>query len=566
MIKCQDKKKCNWSNYVEEGWGLTIDSFKYGNAGYISSWTLCSSNGLKYTGETTEGLLNTFRLLIRDYDLKVEDSHTKDILVIYTDDINKAYWFLYNHGLYDAFTFYFQIMRNIEIRACWDGDCKKAEQIAEWAALMIKEVFAPDKYFYITSSQISRKRISKSSKKYGETLAKDIYPKSLDSYNLLREAYFGGILYVPYPGLTVEEPVIEIDLKSAYIWCLLVMKHVVSISKKADPANWEYYIESKNKASFGRYKIKYSCYTNKITCYKNENNEHCFKGEDIENIFTFTDTDLALFLKEVNATSVECLTLFEYDLDYLPQGVREELIDEYIKKERLSKEKPRSGSLSVQKVILNSVFGNCCRNWDDDFEGFKSDRDKASLAPQWGVWTTSYCKKLILELGNTLEGWLYSATDSIYCLDTKENREKIEKYNEKTRNMTKDFCDTFSYDYEALKDLGTFCVKTHIVKFKAFGPNAYIYAEQDGEIVIKASGCTKEYRKGLTQEEKEALFEVDQLPTGNRKRGFPNKEKTSCTIDGKTYTSDGSYYYEVYEGDVARVAAIAEIIRKRFET
>ena len=563
MIKCQDKKTCNWSNYVTEGWGLTLDTFTYNEAGYLNDWTLCSKT-IEYTGETIEDLISTLNNIKVAYDLKVHDKHNKDILVIYTDDINKLYHFLYRYGLTDEFTHYFQILYNIEFRACWDSDYVSAKEIADWADLMINMVFVPDKYFYITSSQIPRKRIRKSTKAYKETIAHDIYPKSFDRYNLLRKAFFGGILYVPYPGLIISEPVIEIDLKSAYIYCLLAFKHCMSVSKKIDNEHWEYYVDSKNKTSYGRYRIKYSSYTNKITCYKNENGESCKKGEDLVDTFIFTADDLKLFLREVSVQTLECLYLDEYTLDYLPQSVREELIDEYIKKEKLSKEKPGSGELAVQKVIVNSIFGNCCRNWKE-VDDYKDDKDNASLAPQWGVWTTSYCKQLILELGNLLEGWLYSATDSIYCLDTKENREKIAAFNEKIREKTKAFCDTFDYNYEELKDLGTFCVKTKIKKFKAFGPNAYIYLKDDGEIVIKASGCTKAYRKNLTKEEKEALFEVDQLPTGDRKRGYINKDKTSYSIDGKTYTSNGSYYYIEYTGDEARYLALAEILAKRFD-
>ena len=563
MIKCQDKKKCNWSNYVTEGWGLTLDTFTYNEAGYLNGWTLCS-NTIEYTGETIEDLISTLNNIKVTYDLKVHDEHTKDILVIYTDDINKLYYFLYNYGLTDEFTHYFQILDNIEFRACWDADYVSAKEIAEWADLMINMVFVPDKYFYITSSQIPRKRIKKSNKAYKETIAQELYPISFDRYHLLRKAFFGGILYVPYPGLIISEPVIEIDLKSAYIYCLLAFKHCMSVSKRIDTEHWEYYVHSENKTSYGRYRIKYSSYTNKITCYKNENGEPCQKGEDIVDTFIFTADDLKLFLREVSVNTLECLHLDEYTLDYLPQSVRDELVDEYVKKEKLAKEKPGSGELAIQKVIINSIFGNCCRNWKEVDE-FKEDRKDATLAPQWGIWTTSYCKSLLLGLGNSLEGWLYSATDSIYCLDTKENREKIAAFNEKIRERTKVLCDTFGYNYEDLKDLGTFCVKTNIKKFKAFGPNAYIYEKEDGNICIKASCCTKKYRNKLTKEEKEALFEVEQLPTGERYLGHLNLNKTSCIVEGKTYTSNGSYYYELLNEDETRVYALAEVVRRMLE-
>ena len=73
------------------------------------------------------------------------------------------------------------------IYSLWDNG-KSAKEIAEWADIMINMVFVPDKYFYITSSQIPRKRIKKSNKAYKETVAQEIYPISFDRYNLLRRS------------------------------------------------------------------------------------------------------------------------------------------------------------------------------------------------------------------------------------------------------------------------------------------------------------------------------------------------------------------------------------------
>lgn len=556
MIKCCDKKKGNWSNYVDEGWGLILDTFTYDDAGYIKSWTLCSSIGEEYNGETIPDLLAILQNIKSSYRLKRETEFTKDILVIYTDDLNKLYWFLKNYGVENVFSLYFQMFEHIEFRECWYDDLETAGQIAAWAKFMIDTVFGPDKYFYLTPNQIPRKRMKKARNKLKDTTAEDIYPQSYSLYKSMRKAYFGGILFISNPKFAITEPIIEIDLKSAYIYCLLVLKHCMSKGKLVDKANWEYYLSSPTKASFGKYKIKYASVRKTISCYKNADGEKLQPNEDqlyYEDEFYFTNTDLKIFLENAVVFAVECEYIFEYDLNYLPKYVRDELVYEYSEKERLAKEKPNSEELRIQKVIVNGEYGDCCRDWTEDEDAFDRDRDDPVMVPQWGFWTTSYCKNLILELGNQLDGWFYSATDSIYCRETDENYEKINAYNEKIRKKTKVFCDTFGYDYEALKDLGTFVVKTHIKKFKAFGPNTYVYTRNDNTIVIKASGCSKQYRKNLSEKEKEYFYsdECEYVPVGRLVRHYSNEEKTSCIIDGKEYTSNGSYYDLVFEKEMA---------------
>ena len=66
-----------------------------------------------------------------------------------------------------------------------------------------------------------------------------------------------------------------------------------------------------------------------------------------------------------------------------------------------------------------------------------------------------------------LDGWIYSDTDSIYCFDTVENRERINAYNDEIRSKVKHFCEEFGYNeyYDDLKDIGKFETEHEIVKF-----------------------------------------------------------------------------------------------------
>lgn len=570
MINIQDKKFRNWTNYVTDGWGLTLDTFTYDEAGYVKEWMLCNDKGATFRGETIPELINTLALLKNEYNLKTREckgeASSKDLLVIYTDNLNKLYRFIKNHNVItDKFSLYFQVMDNIEFRECWlSEDVDTAPKIAHWAQFMIDNLFIIDKYFYLTSNQIVRKRLKRKISKLDNNIAKDIYPDSFDLYNYLRKAHFGGILYVPYPKLVIPDPMIEIDIKSAFPWCLLTQKHCMSVSELAEKDYWEYYTESTSKMAIGKYRITYSSYSKKITCYKNSNGEHCLRGDNITDTFTMTSIDLKNFLDIVNATNVECIRLYEYDLDYLPKHIRDQIVEEYAKKEELKRTKPHSEELALQKVTLNGIYGDADRNWKS-VKAYDEDKKNPNFAPQWGILTSSYAKDVIMRLGAQLKGWYYSATDSIFCLDTPENRAKIDEYNNHVRQINKEFCEMFDYDYTILSELGTFDIEEEIIKFRAFGPNSYLFTRKDGSICIKACGCPKSYRNNMTEEEKEALYDkkVDHIPVGDRVHYIFNPEKTSCTINGKTYESNGSEYTIKLTGIFAEIDAIITASRQR---
>ena len=557
MINCKDKKLRHWSSYVTEGWGLVFNTFTYHNAGYIKNWYLSSTNRT-FKGITINELINTFDNLIKEYNLKRSTENNEDLLVVYTDNLPKVFGFLENYGAEYDIDRYFHFMKHIEIRPCWYDTLEDSRDIAIWAQYLIDNVFVPDKYFYITPTQIPRKRMKSLRKRLDDNTVENLFPKSFESYNLLREAFFGGILYVPHPGKIITEPLIEIDLKSAYIFCMIIEKHCMSTKVEVNPDDWEYYLTSANKASFGRYRIKYSSYTKKISCFKNYKGEKLQRGEDIEDLFTLTDVDLKIMIENVTIHNIECLWLYEYELDFVPKYVRDMVVADFIKKEEL-KLGDDNEATKLQKIIVNAEgYGDSCRNCTSKVE-FDSISKDANLAPQWGVWSTSYCRRLLLGLGKLLDGWYYSATDSIYCKDTEENVEIINKFNEETRKKTKAFCDKFGYDYEKLKDLGCFIIKTKISKFKAFGANTYMYTTEDGEIVLKASGCPKKYRKGLTEEQKEALYLSEYIPVGETVRHYSNHDFTECDIDGIHYESNGSYYDIVYTGLIADYVVLKEM-------
>lgn len=545
MLHCRDKGWGVHSNYVTEGWGLTFEDFtdlgeNIGDEGsYLTKWTLSSKN-ITYTGEDVKSLLDTLEMLIDKYDLQVRSNLSKDILVIYTDRLFELGCYLKNH-LTDVFICYIQVMNNIEFRECWNEDMTTAEDIYKWADDYIQNLFIPDKYFYLTPSQISRKRIYRMCKKHQENLGAKIFPSDYPKFKYIRNSLYGGICYCPYPEMEFNRPIIEIDLKSAYIFAF-IKRHCSTIGRRVrDTSVWERYLDDDYKFSIGTYKITYSCWSNRIRCYKTIEGYTPSQEGIHTDTFRFTNKDLRIFLANVNATQVECTELLEFDTDYLPKPVLDCIIDMYMRKETSD-----GIEKAIAKIILNSIYGNTSRKREEEEFKRLSEQDM-TLPPQWGTFITVYCKEMLLAMGMQLEGWIYSDTDSIFCFDTRENRAKIDEFNKKTRLEVKDFCDKFGYDFNVLKNLGAFMIEEEIIRFKAWKQKQYAFQRKDGSVVVKASGCVR-------REYDASVFDMKSVPVGEKViRIYPVFEERSTVKDGKKYTSETSYWKLIAEGEDAEL-------------
>ena len=169
-------------------------------------------------------------------------------------------------------------------------------------------------------------------------------------------------------------------------------------------------------------------------------------------------------------------------------------------------------------------------------------KKNAFLAPQWGSLVCSYCKDIIIHTGIYLDDWSYSNTDSIYCKDNEYNKEIIAKKNFEICNNVMDMCDRNGYNFNEVSTLGMFKLEAAISKFKVFRYGLYAYTDEHDVVTVKASSCNKEQIIA-----DDSIYDLYEVPVGTRVYGEITKDKTSCTIDGKTYTSDGSYYeYETH--------------------
>lgn len=533
-MKIHERGRC-WHNYSETGMGFTMKVQSFDTYGEIEFWEL--SIAPKYTklGETLEDLISFLKQIIKEKDLKYYTKYTKDLIIIYTDNLDKIKGFLSKYITNEFENLYIEVLDFFEFRPInkWK-DLHNSIEIANYAQYLIDKVFIPDKYFYITPNQIPRRKINKAHKLSNDEIANNIFPVSFEQYNTFRKALFGGICYVPYKNLIITDPLICLDLKSAYIYDLLIEKHCSTKFKLTDENNYEFYLESNNKTSIGKYKIKYKANTNKIHCFKDINNINFEKGE-FEIITILTNIDLKILIKLCDEISIKCEWLYECELNYLPKYLREEIIKQYTLKEKLKN--GNKEDYDMQKSVVNGIFGDCIRKYKTE-EMFNEMYRNPYLAPQWGIWCTSYARKNLLALALKVKGWIYSDTDSIYCFDTEENRWLVEKYNIAIRKKIKEFCDLFGYDYEILKNLGTFEIEKEIIKFKAITQKVYMYETKNGEFKLTAAGLDQK-----TINIDKSLFEKEKLDYGSRTFKF---------------VKDGTYYEKTLSGEDMILMSICE--------
>lgn len=526
-MKIHDRGR-KWHIYNETGYGLTIASHQVGTTGYVDGWELATPDHL-LVGSDIDSLVDVLASLIVKYDCKSYGKATKDLIVIYTDNIEKVCGFLSEY-ITDRFNLlYVQLKEYIEIRpiSLWK-DLTDATEIAKYAQYLIDTLFKPNQYWYLTPNQVPRRHIDKAHKLSSDTTAEVIYPTKYSLYSTFRKALFGGIVYVPYKNAVIKDKLMCLDLTSAYIYDLLIEKHCSTKFEIADSRNWEMYLQSEAMTSIGCYEISYSTPYNRIRSFKTVDGENFEKGEHTVKAI-MTSIDLYTLTTLCDIKDITCYWLYSCELDQLPKYLLDEIVRQYTKKVDLDR---NTEEYELQKTVVNGIFGDCIRKYNTEDE-FNNARRKPSVAPQWGIWCTSYAKKNLLKLASKVQGWVYSDTDSIYCYDNEYNRALLKEYNDEANRKVKAFCDQYRYDYSKLKGLGTFKIEHEIVKFKALNTKTYMYKTVEGEFKLKAAGINQQ-----TIKVDESLFDRPLLDYGTRVQRM---------------VEDGNYWEKTLNGEDAAI-------------
>lgn len=543
------KKKAH-HEYIEDiGVGITLNTFTYNGAGYVKSWQLSLSNETHYIGKTIEELIAQLNQLKDIYDLQYLNEFHTDVLLIYTDDLQMLYYFLKNYDkdctLFGEYSFTFKkVFEFRDISHWYDKPKHDAYDIAKKAQDLIDNIFKPDQKFYITPTQSVLKKIKK---RCDSDLAKEIYPKNYYDYSRLLKSYFGGICVANVRNFIIDEfPMVEYDRKSAYIYDLLIEKHICEPLKSTNKNNYQFFLDNEDRY-FALMKIrirKIYGINSYLTYMKDINGKKL--NEDTE-LLMLTNVDLNLLINGCKTLEYDVLSLDVARKDYLPEYLRKVIEEEYIKKEA-------TGTI-IQKKKTNSIYGATVKKYEED--DFTLERDNAYLAPHWGIETAAYARKNLISLALKLDNWLYSDTDSIYCEDNENNAIIVDEYNNNVDLKIKEYCNKFNSDYDKLKDLGKFMFKKSIKKMKINSKKQYMYTDNDNHFELIASGIPE----GMYGEE---AYDIPKLSAGKRKIVKFNPEKTSCNINGTTYESNGSgYIRDMDEFEFIGASYLSDLITRR---
>ena len=473
-----DKKMGHHCEYLYTFFTLHFNCEYKNNDGLLISWVLKNNIDI-HTGSTVKELIDLLKKFIKEYDLKSHSDKCfyKDQVLIYTDNVAKIYGFTQKYAS-DEFP-----NKTVEIQSfnlleyfvvcsytSWvDKDC---DDIYKEMKYTMETKFIPNKRVFLTPYQYSRK-IDKKAKN------KCIVPKSIPEFKYWFEAYYGGCTYIDNKG--VYENLIEYDRKSAYLYEYF-MPHMSGKLKKVDTNNWKQWIDfNKITNSIGTYQIKFKMKHKFINVYTDKKFDF---NVEYDQKFRFLNTDLKIFLQCVELIDIKCLDLFEYEVSNLPTSYIQHVANDFINKETYQD--------SLHKIIANSNYGSLCMHPSlNDLEAIHDKVNALNIdpyyCPMWGIEIASYARQHLFECGIKLKGWLYSDTDSIFCLNTVENIDVFNEYNNHMQKVIKIACEMFDLDFDKLYKLGLFIKKHEIERMVIRGIKTYAFITAD-KFVAAAAG------------------------------------------------------------------------------
>lgn len=517
-------KEIGWIDYSEHMYGMNIESFTHEGAGYIKACSIFGDN-FRHIVDSQEMIARSLNEII-----KKNRGHR---VLIWTDNLQKAYGFLQPYITCEITNFNFEVLDDIEIRdiSQFDETVHSALAIYNRANELRKTIFEKDG-LCLTINQVMRNRIKSAVK--NKNLAKTIFPTRYQDYCYIRESIFGGYWNIKDPGV-IKHDMLGLDLVSAYIYCILCKKHFVTKFENGDPDKWLDYIKSNDTGFIGTFVVEYTSGNHKYECYKDLFENNLTKTKDTRKVtIRLTHVDVRNIIDLGYISYIKCIDIKIAKLDYLPKEICDIVIEQFKIKNEMKSNK--DANLGIQKAGLNGIYGSMIKKLNNKNE-FVRAKKKAFLAPQWGSLVCSYCKDIIIHTGKYLDDWAYSNTDSIYCKDNDYNKEVIAKKNFEICNNVMDMCDRNGYNFNEVSTLGMFKLEENITKFKSYRYGAYAFTDDKGVITVKASACNVEQ---LPTDD--SIYDYRELPAGTRLIGKINHDETTCTIDGRTYTSNGSYW------------------------
>ena len=299
-------------------------------------------------------------------------------------------------------------------------------------------------------------------------------------------------------------------------------------------------------------------------------------------IVALTELDYFIYCKFYEWDSLKVIKAYSAERGKLPDYVTKPLMDAYTTKQKL-KASGQDGTVEYinAKAQVNSFYGCMVQRlnfdeitWTEEggWDTATSDRTYdqmrkgAILLPQWGIWVTAWARFHLLMTVIRLDpdkrhnSVVYCDTDSIYMIDTPENRKIIEDWNQEMLRVNSSLPKEFS-------DIGCFDWIDHGAHwdFKSLGAKRYVKYDPARQLVrVTVAGLRiGSYENMLLEDEKltdeeEYIDIITNAPDGSEVtrylsidevfRQFRNELLLDRTISMKTTTRyhDTAYSEEVF--------------------
>lgn len=249
----------------------------------------------------------------------------------------------------------------------------------------------------------------------------------------------------------------------------------------------------------------------------------------------------------------------------LPRYVLDPLMDAFVKKETL----PRNtveyfnakgvansyyGCMVQRLVFKDWYYDNVSGKWyqENTKKTYRQMICKLLLSPWWGIWCTAHARHHLLYTVHQMDrdlsddNVLYCDTDSVYFRDTPENRQIIERYNQRIRIQNEQLPPEFKkigcFDWVDDEPDGE---PVHY-EFKALGAKRYLkYYHDKFEVTVAGMRKTSYQRKMLrpfATDNSIVYYEKDPQTGKQRKMGYLDiNEMFDSFSDGLILTCTESY-------------------------
>lgn len=404
--------------------------------------------------------------------------------------------------------------------------------LTEYYEYLIEHIIKEEGYFPITQTQIPRKQVKKRWLEWrkgknnpNKNYIKSIYPKTYNIYkNDMNYLFRGGYTHANVENADIEitDNILHIDFTSSYPSVLLHDYFPVSAFKNV--VFNEEYLNTKCCILLCKFTnirakspITYDSVSKAIKKSEDylEDNGRLLKAS--EYIVKITELDYKIYEKVYNWDKCEIIKCKIADKGKLPNYLTDLVIYYYEMKSKIKRygDPKHKDKLNYEysKRMVNSLYGMMCTKenikeilYDEGYlykdleselkENWDTHKNEKFLSPYWGIWCTAQARFRLFDLIGKLidnkmtELYLYSDTDSHFCLDNKFIRDYIKEYNKNISELNKEYSDLLS-------DLGEFTLehspeKDKIYSFKTLGAKRYLLKTDKG-YECTVAGLPKEY-------------------------------------------------------------------------